>query len=214
LRDSGRCGWPRRLWQGRHRGDGGLAEFRRIVRFWRNRGSDSFGGEGLRNGLFASTACAATASATTPATTGAGCGFAGCGRVDGVRDLVGNIGGWRIRGRGVEGWSIHGRRRSRANGTRTGTGPGFRLRLRLAGGGRGRFPAAFFFCAGIGGRLLGVEICGLQGWRSRLVRRLGRLFLAALKTIAHPFTHVRLVTQMRRREQWFAVVSRGRVLNS
>jgi hypothetical protein len=82
------------------------------------------------------------------------------------------------------------------------------------GGGRGGFPAAFFSGSGFrgscGGGLFGVEICGLQRRRSRLIGGLGGLFLAALKTIAHPFTHVRLVTQMRRREQWFTVVSRIR----
>jgi hypothetical protein len=190
-----------------HRGRSGGCGLRGVFSFRGKRGCDSFGSEGLRDGLFAATASTSTASTTTAAATGAWRGFAGCGRVDGVRDLVGNVSRGSVSGRGVDRRSIGGRSGSRANRTRAGTWPGFRLRLRLVGGGRSGFPTAFFLCVGIGGQLFGVEICGLQRWRSRLVRRLGRLFLTALKTIAHPFTHVRLVTHIPRLGQWFGVVS-------
>src|SRR5580704_17194794 len=214
LRHGGGRGRSGRLQRWRRSSGCGLGGLQRVVRFRQNRGCDSFGSEGLRDGLFAATASASAASTTTSAATGASCRFAGRGRVDGVRDqvwnIVWNIGGSSvagIRGRGVSGRSFHVRSGSRTNGTTTGAGPRFRLRLRVVGG---RCPAAFVFCIGCGRLLLGVEICGLQRRRSRLVRRLGRLFLAALKTIAHPFTHVRLVTHMPRREQWFTVVSRNR----
>ena len=47
----------------------------------------------MGDSLFAAAASASTASTTAAAATGAWSGFAGCGRVDGVRDLVGNVGG-------------------------------------------------------------------------------------------------------------------------
>jgi hypothetical protein len=49
--------------------------------------------------------------------------------------------------------------------------------------------------------LPGVKICGLQRGRSGLVRGLFGLFFAALQAIAHPFTHARLLTQKRGRDQ-------------
>ena len=47
----------------------------------------------MSDSLFAAAASASAASTTTAAATAAWSGFAGCGRVDGVRNLVGNIGG-------------------------------------------------------------------------------------------------------------------------
>jgi len=51
-------------------------------------------------------------------------------------------------------------------------------------------------------QLLGVKVRWLQGWRRRLVGLLGRLFLAALYAITHPFAHLWLVTQKPGQEQW------------
>src|SRR3984957_1212232 len=210
LRHGGGCGRPGDV---RHRGRSGRRGLGGVIRFGENGGCDSFGSEGLRDGLFAATASASAASTTTAAATGSSCRFARRGRVDGVRDLVWNV--WNIGGsgiggirwRGVSGRSFNVRSGSRTNGTTTGAGPGFRLRLRLV---RGRFAAPFVFCVGCGRLLLGVKICRLERWRSRLVSGLGGLFFSPLKKREHPFTLFRLVTHMPRRGQWFEAVSRDR----